>query len=448
LRSAVLFFTLSCFLRAGVALAAGDTVIRDLSNTKIIRSQEKPHNILNDACIACHPKEKFDFWLLIYKGNPPSITVDRPADKGTVPAGTTETAAAPGNRYNSHDAVGCNLCHFGNPTSAAPKFIMDLTDLCRLCHPSTEIHHLPGVEDLLRIKESIAAGKLPGRDGNLLCTTCHKIHDSVYGMRNAYTQTLWQGKVPNPHGGRAFCFVCHQVPIREGEEIRFAGGKENIALCNECHLRPGIRRAPHVVDVGSKEGTWRMDYLGYPLKQGKLVCSTCHDEVSHGKKDPANPRFLRGGPYTDNDAFCYRCHLEDREQRNNPHRQIDGFGRIRREACRVCHKNDPDTSKSLPANRAMVGEESAICAMCHELRPHPSVNHMVRLPQNMVRLKDEYEKRHQVTLPLREDGFIQCSTCHNPHAKGILKGAAGVGGGSRYRVPDFREMCAPCHTRY
>jgi hypothetical protein len=57
--------------------ADAETVIRGLGGTKVIRSNEPPHTILNDACIACHPKEKFDYWLLIYKGKTPILTIDR-----------------------------------------------------------------------------------------------------------------------------------------------------------------------------------------------------------------------------------------------------------------------------------------------------------------------------------------------------------------------------------
>ncbi len=190
-----------------------------------------------------------------------------------------------------------------------------------------------------------------------------------------------------------------------------------------------------------------MDYLGYPLKDGKLICSTCHEEVSHGRKDPANPRFLRGGPYTENDKFCYRCHLEDRDKVNNPHNQVDSFGGIRKSSCRVCHKNDPDPSKPKTADREMVGDEKTICSSCHATRPHPERDHLIVLPEEMSRRKVEYERLHQIRLPLGEGGVIRCSTCHNPHAKGVLKGEAGVGAGSKLRAPDFREVCAPCPPR-
>ncbi len=430
--------------------AAAETIIRDLRNTKIIRSQEQPHNILNEACLACHPKEKFDFWLLIYQGKPPAVSVEGAEEKGRAGSGSVPAAstAGPKNRYNSHDSMGCNFCHFGTPAAAAPKFIVEVRELCRLCHPGNELHHLPEGEALSRIEKAIAGGKLPGAAGKPLCTTCHKIHDSTYGVREAYARLLSEGKVPNPHGNRMFCFTCHPGRIKEGGEVALAGDGDNIRLCNDCHLRPGVPVSPHVVDVGSSEGTWRMDYLGYPLGEGKLTCSTCHDEVSHRKPDPANPKFLRGGPYEDAEAFCYRCHLEDRERRGNPHNQIDPFGRIRAESCRFCHKNDPDAGKRSPANLEMATDETVLCASCHSARPHPDVDHIVVLPPAMAKRKDDYEAAHKVIIPVGENGMIKCSTCHNPHAKGVLKGEAGVGAGSKWRVPDFREVCAPCHGRY
>ncbi len=430
--------------------AAGETVIRDLKNTKIIKSAEQPHNILNEACVACHPKEKFDFWLLIYRGKPPAVSVEGVGEQpraGPV-AGREEAGAVPKNRYNSHDSLGCNFCHFGTPSAAAPTFILEIRDLCRLCHAGTDLHHLPQGADERRALAAIASGKLPGAEGKFLCTTCHKLHDSTYGMRDAYAQVLWQDRVPNPHGNRMLCFACHPGRIKEGDKIRLAADGDNVRLCNSCHLQPGVRKSPHIVGEGSSEETWRMDYLGYPLADGKLVCSTCHDEESHGKRDPANPKFLRGGPYDDPEKFCYRCHLEDREGKNNPHSQVDPFGRVREESCRFCHKNKPDARTPSAANREMVGEEPVICGACHAMRPHPDVDHNVPLTPAMAKRKGDYELRHKVTIPVGENGMVKCSTCHNPHAKGVLKEEAGVGAGSKWRVPDFREVCAPCHGRY
>lgn len=437
-------------LQSSSAQAAGETIIRDLKNSKIIRSAEQPHNILNEACLACHPKDKFDFWLLIYKGKPPTVAVEGVDPKSGQGDASAAGKQGPANKFNSHDALACSFCHFDNPNASVVKFIMEIPELCRLCHPGQELHNLPTGDQAKKVGDAINAGKLPGRDGKILCTTCHKLHDSTYGMRDAYARVIYDAKIPNPHGNRFLCVACHPGKIKEGTEVPLGANRDINKLCNGCHERDGVRKAPHSVGVtSSSESTWRMDYLGYPLDQGKLTCITCHDEVSHRRPDPANPKFLRGGPYADKDQFCYRCHLEDKEQLNNPHRQIDPFGRIRKESCLFCHRKEPDRAKArAPGNYEMVGDEISICANCHKDRPHPDRDHNVTMPSAMITKKTEYERRHQVTLPLTDTNMVQCSTCHNPHAKGVLKGESGVGAGSKWRVPDFREVCAPCHGRF
>jgi len=52
MRSAFLVLLL---LMSVVCLEAdAETVIRGIGGTKVIRSNEPPHTILNDACVACH----------------------------------------------------------------------------------------------------------------------------------------------------------------------------------------------------------------------------------------------------------------------------------------------------------------------------------------------------------------------------------------------------------
>lgn len=440
---------------AGLAVSAAgvsraETIIRDLSGTKIIKSTEAPHNILGEACIACHPKEKFDFWLLIHKGKPPTVSVERPADAGATGqrGGTTPAEAMPRDRYNAHSALACGFCHFDDPKESSPKFIVDVKSLCQMCHQSTPMHRMPEGAALKRVSDAAASGKLPGIEGKVSCTTCHKLHGATYGMREAYARILHEGTVPKPHGDRMLCFTCHPEAVREGKEVRLPPGKDAVSVCNECHLKPGVRQAPHVVGVAAAEGSWKTEYLGYPLEDGKLTCVTCHDEVSHGTPDAANPKFLRGGPYSDPERFCARCHIEQVEGRNNPHRQLDGFGRIRPESCRFCHRGVPDPSNPGGGEAALIADETGVCAGCHRVSPHPGVDHILPITQRMDARRIEYEQKHQVRIPVGEGGIIRCSSCHNPHAKGVIKGSAGVGASSMWRVPDFREVCAPCHGRY
>ena len=68
------------------------------------------------------------------------------------------------------------------------------------------------------------------------------------------------------------------------------------------------------------------------------------------------------------------------------------------------------------------------------------------LPSAMQENLHAYEEQRMVRLPL-DDGNVTCVTCHNPHERGLLKGAAGVGADeeNRLRLTTINEQCTPCH---
>jgi hypothetical protein len=423
-----------------------EKVIKDLHDIRIIKSRERPHDILNEACYACHPKEKFKFWLLIYEKKEPKLTVEKKLVPA-IPAGGKK-GAHKGKHFNFHAGLGCNVCHYENPSQKNPKFIVEVNDLCKICHPSTALHSLPEDEQKLRsLMKFIREGKLPGSSGEISCLTCHKIHESVFSMRKDYAQFLSGQEEQNPHGSKLYCYRCHPGNVNREKEVKFLTGSDLDKLCLNCHAKPEIPDSPHIWGVFSSEKTWKMDYLGYPLNRGKLTCQSCHDEVCYGSLDQENPHFLRGGPYKNVDDFCFKCHMNTQVAFFSPHRQIGQFGRIIEESCVYCHSGVPKDSTDWD-NIQLADDEVSICGSCHDIVPHPGVNHLIKLPSEMKERKIQYEKDHIVKIPLNQDGTVQCSTCHNPHSKGVIKGDAGVGAGSKWRVADFKEVCAPCHGRY
>lgn len=442
----VVAFVLTASNPAGGDTAESEKVIKNLHDIMIIKSFEKPHDILHEACYACHPRDAFKFWLLIYDDKEPELTIEKKMIPPIPVGGKGE--GVKNENFSFHGGLGCNVCHFENPTDQNPKFIVEVNGLCKLCHPSTPLHNL--FEDkrkLQRMKTLIREGKLPGSAGDINCLTCHKIHDSAFSMRKDYAELLsglgWQ----NPHGSKMFCYKCHPEPLDKDGEVRFVTGFDLDKLCLNCHGKPDLPDSPHIWGVFSSEKTWKMDYLGYPLNRGKLTCQSCHDEVCYDSRDPENPQFLRGGPYRDVDEFCFKCHMNTQVAFFSPHRQINQLGRIVEESCLFCHVGVPKNSGDID-NIQLSHDEVSLCGSCHDIYPHPGVNHLIKLPQKMITRKIQYERDHVVKIPLAEDGTVRCSTCHNPHGKGIIAGEAGVGAGSKWRVADFREVCAPCHGRY
>lgn len=249
-----------------------------------------------------------------------------------------------------------------------------------------------------------------------------------------------------PHGSRTGCRACHLTAEPLGPTFVEDNPSKR---CTRCHT--GDHARIHTVDAAPNDDTYPMAFLSYPLDaDGKLSCSTCHDHVCRGKSDPANPAFLRGGPYGSTADFCYKCHPRAGLGGLNPHDQVDPKGNVVESVCTFCHKTPPSGDAYDPDELLYVRSSVELCTRCHDQGPHPSVNHLVEMSEKKQGKLRDYEQRHKVILPLDPQGRIVCATCHNPHDKGVLHGEAALGAGERHklRVPSFAELCTPCHQRY
>jgi len=66
----------------------------------------------------------------------------------------------------------------------------------------------------------------------------------------------------------------------------------------------------------------------------------------------------------------------------------------------------------------------------------------------MVKYLNEQQKQLQVTIPLVPRDRITCSTCHNPHQKGVIlyaPSAKGADAPTRLRLPQ-EQLCIVCHS--
>lgn len=167
---------------------------------------------------------------------------------------------------------------------------------------------------------------------NEACLQCHQ-----RGI-----QTYWAA---SPHASRGIgCSDCHTVMERTsdhqlakiGEKTPFFNRRAEIEVCGQCHLQrqAQLMRSSHM-----------------PLREGKLVCTSCHNP--HGTP---NPSQLKQSSINEN---CYTCHTERRGPFLWTH--PPAF-----ENCTNCHEPHGTVN-----DRLLKVTDPRLCTQCHMSVQHP-----------------------------------------------------------------------------
>jgi len=170
-----------------------------------------------------------------------------------------------------------------------------------------------------------------------------------------------------------------------------------------------------------------------PLKNGKIVCKTCH--TAHGTGNPREEGYERSiflRMENGNSELCKSCHTKKTGHYNHPQKQVnykisEKFYKYGGELgtdnnqviCQSCHTpHGPKESKLL------IGylEDSDICSMCHTDKLNPNLSYKKGLLNHPVNIKHKDKK--EVNLLKNYGGMfagkseIICLSCHNTH-KGV-----------------------------
>ncbi len=252
-----------------------------------------------------------------------------------------------------------------------------------------------------------------------------------------------------------YCAECHEkTPIKDKDKSLKFGG-DFTRLC-KCHgYEPGTYI--HPVDIFPSEEKKKKIPKEFPLTKGKISCGTCHDIYLQCQKNTRfkvlNKRFLRGAPYVSRTDLCFRCHDERKYTMLNPHNQLTPDGKIIIEKCLYCHKVKPDEIHEHFNEVKLIGNLEVLCYRCHfkQSKMHPiNANHFVRPSNKTLAIMKSSEKKFNIILPLNYKGDITCSTCHNPHERGVLPAgqANSKGASEKYRLrmaAENLQICVACH---
>ena len=270
--------------------------------------------------------------------------------------------------------------------------------------------------------------------------------------------------VDDPHWDKNACQVCHlEVAPVDGEINLNATDAET--LCDTCHGKRGdALPCRHASDIplGDLEIA---DGLRSFLKDGQVVCSTCHDVVYQCEHPAAhyaaqNRGFLRARQSYEASDFCLQCHDSLEYAKLNPHTGVAETPP--RPTCKLCHVSFPETSNAgeLVVEFNMQRDLNDMCLGCHNVKPHPrrmtfgggprdavGWAHFVQPSNEVIENMQKAQAETGIGLPLNPlNGEVFCVTCHNPHD---FK----VGGehGSEEQAAEYRlrlnNICQACHDK-
>jgi predicted CXXCH cytochrome family protein len=263
------------------------------------------------------------------------------------------------------------------------------------------------------------------------------------------------GGAPSPRRtgeakSRHTCDFCHE-PDKPASIATLRAREDEVgSLCLMCHDY-GTNHHPYAF-TPSKNSHVNPE-KGYPLFEGRVECLTCHDP--HARAGFAEtPMLLRGGPYPDRWAICFRCHIKESYASINPHLMLDDKGAVRtieeKPVCLFCHAVMPDPKTDRAESIYLRADVGFLCWRCHagQMAGELFSHHFLRkVRRNTTQLMKAAEQKHDVILPVQPRNRLTCSTCHNPHQKGVvLNAAAAKGADAKHRLRLRRhDLCMACH---
>jgi len=245
------------------------------------------------------------------------------------------------------------------------------------------------------------------------------------------------------HKGLISCSRCHLGEPSAG--MPMSKYPENPSdVCRECHR---YRTAGDHHPLSTKPGPFgNTASVGseFKLVDGKMECLTCHNVHVEGYKwDSWN--FLVGGPYSDRRVPCFKCHGKAAYEGVNPHESmLDEEGGLKRATCLFCHEVVPDPEVDTFRTIKLRASPAFLCWRCHEPMPGKFFKtHFLAKPDKQLVME---MRKSGLLFPLDPAGRVTCSTCHNPHQKGIMKNTeAKKGAGTKFMLR-YKSICKNCHT--
>ncbi len=385
----------------------------------------------------------------------------------------------------------CETCHSAHGAKYENYLIESGRDssLCLACHqdknPLTPagkkkpLHAINVLPVKAQVPEKlIKNGARLGNQGEIICQTCHKVHQNKTGQptlliakdkRSDFCLNCHPDKQPVADAGHnlllsgpkeknlqgmtvaqsGVCSACH-LPHQAARKLSGAGDFTTM-LCVSCHSKGNIAGkssltgAQHPLGVrpNNKAALPLFNDFGLPDQNGRITCATCHDPhqspadltgPESTKKQTAGKSFLRQS----SPKICGECHRDKFYVANSKHdlskvapetKNIKNQTPLQSGLCGGCHLVHNAQPSFLWARGTPPGSEGAVRGLCLDCHSDsgPAREKVIRNHSHPVGVSPS-EKGLTTTLPLfdqngkiSEKGMLSCPTCHDPHRWDPLK---------------------------
>ncbi|RMF73054.1 MAG: hypothetical protein D6744_16115, partial [Planctomycetota bacterium] len=425
------------------------TVVSGVAEAVFLRIEESPIEL----CVACHSQRAAST-----HGHPLG-PMDRPLPESLLEHGSLLSAG--------ENQVTCLVCHraHGSSEDLLLTISPDRNELCITCHEGQrpgkfrdvqrEPHPLNAVLSPQQAEVVRDAGRDIGPDGQIICLSCHKMHDAAeerYAL--AFPLRDSDACLRCHSDKRALLASTHDLRAEHADEANIFGlTVADAGPCSACHMFHRYVRLPtdgtpldpsgECVTCHRDGGLASSRMLG-DVNHPQARCVQCHDP-----HDPSTGAYLRDQPQ----GLCVSCHTQQIVMEGGPHDSVAAANnaeawpapsREKHDACLACHRPHGTSATGLMRIPPVEGaaREEAACLACHADAAHQADSPLALQHPRVV-------DRPAVALgePLRatEDGHwrIGCTSCHDPHrdwreSQFLVRGVG---------MTESEQICLECHPQ-
>ena len=185
---------------------------------------------------------------------------------------------------------------------------------------------------------------------------------------------------------------------------------------------------------------------------GNNACKTCHADVWFNFFKNPHYKSIASGREPPEKTGCEGCHGPGRAhvEARGGKTTILAFSQMQPaevlNTCLACHNKD---FSKVSIRRSSHTLADVVCTNCHSIHKSPASKFLLAKQQREVCYGCHTSARAEFAMPFKHrvnEGFIQCTDCHNPHGTFAPSWRMGLRPRMVEASPGGEETCAKCHA--